>query len=56
MSDTDESNVCAHQPCTCEVREGGLEREGKRYCSQGCFEGTGCEHPGCNCHVPQVPG
>jgi hypothetical protein len=56
MGDADNPDICAHEPCKCEVSDDGTERNGKRYCSQGCLEGKGCKHADCNCYVPQVPG
>ncbi len=57
MGDADTpNNICAHDACKCDVSEGGVERNGKRYCSQACLEGQGCKHADCNCYVPQVPG
>ncbi len=27
----------------------GIEQGGRWYCEQGCAQGTGCHHAGCNC-------
>jgi hypothetical protein len=45
--------ACEHN-CTCDVNQGqGVERGGKRYCSETCADGhprgQGCGHQGCGC-------
>jgi metallothionein len=47
---TTTEKTCAHQGCGCTVDAGkGVEKNGKSYCSQGCADGKGCDHPGCTC-------
>ena len=37
------SDTCAHEPCKCEIGDGGIKTEdGSRYCSEGCAKGEGC--------------
>jgi hypothetical protein len=41
---------CAHGSCSCPVTAAeGVSARGKRYCSEGCMNGKGCEHESCNC-------
>lgn len=41
---------CSNGPCTRDVSpENVVPHDGKNYCSQGCAEGRGCEHPECGC-------
>ena len=44
---------CDHGICTCRLDKLGgdpvVEREGHRFCSDGCAEGRGCDHAICEC-------
>ena len=41
---------CDHDPCHCVPDADSAVADGKSvYCSQGCADGTGCDHEGCNC-------
>ena len=41
---------CDHDRCHCVPRDHDAVVDGKSvYCSEGCKEGRGCEHPSCNC-------
>jgi hypothetical protein len=41
---------CHHAPCSCVVAGGSGVIAGERqYCSQGCAEGSGCDHETCRC-------
>lgn len=50
MNQTDDTNVCAHERCTCTLSSGeGVMIDGQLYCSSECARGIGCNHNGCNC-------
>ena len=41
---------CDHDTCHCVPEKHNAVIDGKSvYCSQGCFDGRGCDHPNCNC-------
>src|ERR1700759_1963297 len=45
-----ESTECAYKPCTCDVQTAtAISANGKRFCSERCAEGRGCDHADCNC-------
>ena len=51
------ADTCAHEPCTCEVGDGGLTGEdGRGYCSAGCRDGEGCVCPDCGCSMDTTDG
>lgn len=64
------SKTCAHDGCGCASDQyGGVDKGDEWFCSQGCAEGSGCEHAGCRCNrvenhnpdevragAPTVPG
>ena len=41
--------MCAHEDCECRVTAASISQDGKRYCSQGCADGKGCNHLECGC-------
>ncbi|MBX3443830.1 MAG: hypothetical protein KF774_15585 [Planctomyces sp.] len=42
---------CSHAGCHCQADgENAVVRNGKSYCSKGCADGVGCNHPGCSCN------
>lgn len=44
---------CDQEGCTCTVSpEIAIQKDDKTYCSQGCAEGSGCQHPDCACAAP----
>jgi hypothetical protein len=44
------SETCEHERCECVVSGNErVERGGHAYCSEGCADGTGCDHEQCNC-------
>lgn len=48
--DSTDTKICAHEFCQCEVRQPDAVQDGDdAYCSQGCADGVGCNHPGCKC-------
>ena len=42
---------CAHEDCECRVSAASVVQDGKRYCSQGCADGNGCDHLDCGCRA-----
>lgn len=40
---------CEHDACICELGDEQVTQEGHQYCSQGCADGEGCDHPDCGC-------
>jgi hypothetical protein len=50
MTNSD-ANICAHEPCDCRVADDIRieDDQGALYCSEGCRDGEGCNHPGCAC-------
>ena len=67
---TNQNQACAHQGCSCRSDQfGGIEKGENWFCSQGCAEGSGCDHASCHCNKvtnhdpelvrsgePKVPG
>lgn len=50
MSDTELGDKCHHDPCHCKPDSESAVTVGKSvYCSQGCADGNGCDHPHCDC-------
>ncbi|CAN5215075.1 hypothetical protein BH24PSE2_BH24PSE2_02650 [soil metagenome] len=46
----DEEMTCAYENCECDVStSSAVERDDEYYCSRGCADGEGCDHPGCDC-------
>jgi hypothetical protein len=43
------TEICAHRACECEIGPDSIERNKHRYCSRGCANGVGCDHPDCLC-------
>ena len=50
MSATVTQLKCAHEACQCVFAAGeGIDKGGKKYCSEGCASGKGCDHAACPC-------
>lgn len=44
------TKTCAHQGCDCRNDQyGGVEKGESWFCSEGCAEGSGCDHANCHC-------
>ncbi len=44
------NQTCAHNQCDCRSDQfGGIEKGDNWFCSQGCAEGSGCDHASCHC-------
>lgn len=42
--------ICAGEGCICPIGLAtAVELRGRRFCSQACATGRGCEHRGCGC-------
>jgi hypothetical protein len=41
--------VCAHLHCVCEIGADAVTYKGKKYCSDACAKGYGCDHDVCRC-------
>lgn len=68
----DKSNTikeCSHGGCNCQNDQyGGVTKGENWFCSQGCVEGSGCDHADCHCNritnhnpehtraAPSIPG
>lgn len=45
-----DATTCEFGPCHCRTDEPtAVTHEGKRYCSERCVDGRGCDHNHCNC-------
>jgi hypothetical protein len=52
MANSDGTYTCTHDPCDCRVADDDAhikDDQGGIYCSEGCRDGDGCNHPGCAC-------
>ena len=52
MANTDPTNTCSHDACSCRVADDEThpkDEHGAIYCSEGCLDGEGCSHEGCDC-------
>lgn len=49
MNADERTETCAHRGCECETGPDSIERTKRRYCSRGCANGVGCDHPDCLC-------
>ena len=51
MTADERTETCAHRECECETGPDSIERNKRHYCSRGCANGIGCDHPDCQCSV-----
>jgi hypothetical protein len=54
MKTRNNASNCAHAGCDCELGKNSIQIGDGDYCSQGCADGEGCNHPGCNCSENQA--
>lgn len=47
----DGTYLCSYDSCDCKVAddENHVKTANGVFCSQGCADGKGCDHPDCNC-------